>query len=130
MTEQDAVLAARLDGLEKKVDDGRKETRDDHAAVRRDLANLTKEVQEGNGITREALRIATEARETADATAGIVSTHLLTHAKAEGHQDGQREERARWTAPFRKAVDEAPKVLIAVALFTAGGIGYVINYVD
>lgn len=124
---QDAVLAARLDNLERKVDEGRKEQRDDHAAVRRDLANLTREVHDGNAANREALRIATEARETADATAGIVSTHLLAHAEERGRADGQASERKRWLSVPMRLLDEAPKLLLLVGATAILGAGVAIG---
>jgi nitric oxide reductase activation protein len=57
-----------------------------------------------------------------------IESHQRFHDEMEALQKALKQQRDNWLAPLRRAIDEAPKVLVAISLFMAGGVGYVMNY--
>lgn len=56
-----------------------------------------------------------------------IRAHQEFHNTMEAVAKAEQAQRNRWLSPFKKLIDEAPKLLVALTVLVSGGVGAVIG---
>jgi hypothetical protein len=127
-------MNVRIDGMAVRIDDMASRNDAQHARTAEQLASMDEKItnieSETKMLTTEVrgarLLSETNASDLAQQTVRL-DQHVNAHDVADSFKAGGDDARAKLLSPFKRMLDEAPKLAIAAIAVGAGGAGYLIG---
>lgn len=121
-------MNSRIDGMAQRIDGMAERNDQQHARTAEQLSELNEMVTNIESETRAHGTVAQGARLLSETNASDIAQHVGYHARLENIAEGRQQIKDQFTAPIKEGIKEIPKVLFALSLIAAGGIGYAIDY--